>query len=167
MALLEILCFPDNRLRTKAKTVQKISSEHQTMIDNMFKTMYESSGIGLAATQVDIHERIVVIDVSSEKTEPLVLINPKILEKEGQKISEEGCLSVPEIYAEVERAEKIRFSALDRKGNSYEMDAEGLLAICVQHELDHLDGKLFVDYLSRLKRERIRQKLAKAEKNKA
>ncbi len=165
MTILNILHFPDPRLRTVAKTVETLTEQHQLLIDNMLETMYLAPGIGLAATQVNVHERIVVIDLSEEKNCPLVLINPKILEKKGIEKSEEGCLSVPESYAEVERAEWIRFSALDRKGKLYEMEADSLLAICVQHELDHLEGKLFVDYLSRLKRERIRTKIEKMAKN--
>lgn len=161
MALLNVLRFPDERLRTVAKPVATVDDSIRTKVDDMFETMYEEKGVGLAAIQVDIHQRIVVIDVSEESNQPLVLINPEITSKEGMMINEEGCLSVPGCYAKVERAEKITFKALDRDGNPYEKEAEGLLAICVQHELDHLDGKLFVDYLSPLKRDRIKKKLEK------
>ena len=133
----------------------------RTLIDDMFETMYAAPGIGLAATQVDVHKRLLVTDVSAEKTEPLVLINPEILAKDGVEVTEEGCLSVPGFYEEVERAEHIRVRALDRDGKAFEMEASGLLAVCIQHEMDHLEGKLFVDYLSEMKRQRIRKKLLK------
>ncbi len=161
MAVLTVLRFPDERLRTVAQPITEFDSKLQTIIDDMFETMDEEKGVGLAATQVDIHQRLVVIDVSENRDQPLVLINPEITDKQGSKISEEGCLSVPECYAKVERAETITFKALDREGKEYSMDADGLLAVCVQHELDHLNGKLFVDYLSPLKRNRIRKKLEK------
>lgn len=161
MALLKVLRFPDERLRIVAQPVASVDDSIRSMVDDMLETMYAEKGVGLASIQVDIHQRIVVIDVSEEGNEPLVLINPEITHKEGSKLNEEGCLSVPGNYAKVERAEKITFKALDRDGNVYEREAEGLLAICVQHELDHLDGKLFVDYLSPLKRERIKKKLEK------
>jgi peptide deformylase len=161
MALLQILHYPDNRLRTKAKTVQNVTNKHQILIDDMLETMYNAPGIGLAATQVNVHEKILVIDLSEEKNQPLVLINPEILEKEGVEVLEEGCLSVPETYAPVERARWIRFKALDKEGIPYEMEADELLAVCVQHEIDHLNGKLFVDYLSKLKQNRIRKKIEK------
>ncbi|MFK5984267.1 MAG: peptide deformylase [Pseudomonadota bacterium] len=166
MALLNILHYPDNKLRTKAKTVQQVTNRHLQLLDDMLETMYDAPGIGLAATQIDVHEELIVIDISEDKSEPLCLINPVIIEKNGVEISEEGCLSVPETYAEVERAESIRFTAIDREGNSFEMQADGLLAICVQHEIDHLQGKLFVDYLSKLKRERIRKKIEKLSRKK-
>lgn len=161
MAILEVLRFPDERLRTVAKPVEKINNEINTLIDNMFETMKDENGIGLAATQVDAHVRVVVMDVSEEQNEPRVFVNPEITHMEGSTISEEGCLSVPNNYAKVERAEKITVKALDREGKEFSLDAEGLLAVCVQHELDHLKGKLFVDYLSPLKRKRIRTKLEK------
>lgn len=161
MAILEVLRFPDERLRTVAKTVDKVDSGIQQLVDDMFATMREEQGIGLAATQVNVHQRVVVMDVSEEQDDPLVFINPEITHKEGKTISEEGCLSVPNNYAKVERAEKITVKALDQNGQPFSLDAEGLLAICVQHELDHLNGVLFVDYLSPLKRQRIRKKLEK------
>lgn len=165
MALLNILHFPDDRLRTKAKPVNKVTDKHRTLISNMLETMYDAPGIGLAATQVNVHERILVIDISEEKNEPIVLINPELLEKEGDQEFDEGCLSVPGIYETLHRAEKVRVKALNQKGESFEMDAHGLLAVCIQHEMDHLEGKLFVDYLSQLKKQRIRKKLEKQQKN--
>ncbi|MEL7537148.1 MAG: peptide deformylase [Pseudomonadota bacterium] len=161
MAILRILEFPDPRLRTKATPVAAVTDEIRQLVDDMLETMYAAPGIGLAATQVDVHQRLLVADVSTEKDEPHVLINPEILEKDGVEAMEEGCLSVPGFYEEVERAEKIRFRALNRDGDTYEMEAEGLLAVCIQHEIDHLDGKLFVDYISDIKRDRIRKKLLK------
>jgi len=161
MAILKILEFPDPRLRKKAVPVESVDDSLRALIDDMFETMYQAPGIGLAATQVDVHQRLLVADVSAEKTDPHVLINPEILEKDGKAFSEEGCLSVPGYYEEVERAEHIRVRYLDRDGNTVEKDMEGLLAVCVQHEIDHLDGKLFVDYLSESKRQRIRKRLEK------
>ena len=161
MAKLNILEFPDPRLRTKAAPVEVVDDGLRALIDDMFETMYAAPGIGLAATQVDVHRRLLVTDVSSDSSAPYVLINPEILEKDGVMVSDEGCLSVPGYYEEVERAEHIRVRFLDRQGVSQEMDAEGLLAVCIQHEMDHLDGKLFVDYLSEAKRPRIRKKLQK------
>lgn len=161
MAILTILEFPDPRLRKKAAPVETVDDELRALIDDMFETMYQAPGIGLAATQVDVHKRLLVADVSAEKTDPHVLINPEILEKDGVAVSEEGCLSVPGYYEEVERAEHIRVRYLDRDGNTVEGEMEGLLAICVQHEMDHLEGKLFVDYLSEAKRQRIRKRLEK------
>jgi peptide deformylase len=163
MAKLTILEYPDPRLRTKAVPVERVDGQLRQLIDDMFETMYAAPGIGLAATQVDVHQRLVVIDVSPEKSEPLVLINPQIIERDGSQQVEEGCLSVPGIFdtPTTARAEKIRVRALDRDGKPFELDADGLLAVCIQHELDHLDGKLFVDYLSELKRTRIRKKLEK------
>jgi len=166
MALLDILHYPDNKLRTKAKTVQQVTKQHQTLLDDMLETMYNAPGIGLAATQINVHEQIIVIDISEEKNNPLCLINPVILEKKGKEEMEEGCLSVPETYANVERAEWIKFSAWDRKGETFEMEADGLLAVCVQHEMDHLNGKLFIDYLSKLKQNRIRKKIEKIKNKK-
>lgn len=161
MAILEVLRFPDERLRTVAKQVEEVDGEIKTLVENMFETMRDENGIGLAATQVNVHQRVVVMDVSEEQNNPLVFINPEITHKEGKTISEEGCLSVPNNYAKVERAEKVTVEALDKDGQPFSLDAEGLLAICIQHELDHLKGKLFVDYLSPLKRQRIRTKLEK------
>jgi peptide deformylase len=161
MALLPILEFPDPRLRTRAQPVQEVDAAVRKLIDDMFETMYAAPGIGLAATQVNVHKRLLVIDISEKHNEPLALINPEIVAREGVEESEEGCLSVPGIYDKVSRAEKIRVRALDRNGKQIEFDAEGLLAVCIQHEMDHLEGKLFVDYLSDLKRTRIRKKLEK------
>ena len=161
MAILKILEFPDPRLRTKAVPVEQVNNELRVLIDDMFETMYQAPGIGLAATQVDVHQRLLVADVSADKTAPYVLINPQILEMDGVAVAEEGCLSVPGYYEEVERAEHIRVRYLDRDGNETEQDMEGLLAVCVQHEMDHLEGKLFVDYLSEAKRQRIRKRLEK------
>ena len=161
MAKLKILEFPDPRLRTKAALIDVVDDQLRIFIDDMLETMYEASGIGLAATQVDVHKRLLVTDVSSEKNEPLALINPMILEKDGVIVTGEGCLSVPGYYEEVERAENIKVRFLDREGDEVELDAQGLLAVCIQHEIDHLDGKLFVDYLSEVKRSRIRKKLEK------
>ena len=161
MTKLRILEFPDPRLRTKAAPVEVVDDALRALIDDMFETMYAAPGIGLAATQVDVHKRLLVADVSAEKTDPHVLINPRILEKDGVAVTEEGCLSVPGYYEEVERANHIRVAFLDRDGNETEMEAEGLLAVCIQHEMDHLEGVLFIDHLSRLKRERIMKKLRK------
>lgn len=166
MAILTILEFPDPRLRKKAMPVADVDDELRGLIDSMFETMYAAPGIGLAATQVDVHKRLLVADVSPEKDDPHVLINPEILEKDGVAVSEEGCLSVPGYFEEVERAEYIRVRYLDRDGSVVETDAEGLLSICIQHEMDHLNGKLFVDYLSEAKRQRIRKKLMKDRRQK-
>lgn len=161
MAKLKILEFPDPRLRTRAKTIECVDDQLRQLVDDLFETMYEAPGIGLAATQVDIHRRLLVADVSAEKSDPHVLINPQILQRDGTQVTEEGCLSVPGYYEEVERAEHIRVRFLDRDGNAVEKEMEGMLAVCVQHEIDHLDGKLFVDYLSEAKRQRIRKRLQK------
>ncbi|GAA0372874.1 peptide deformylase [Bowmanella denitrificans] len=161
MAKLEVLRFPDERLRTVAKPVKEVNADIRRLVDDMFETMKAENGIGLAATQVNEHIRLVVMDVSEEQDNPLVFINPEITEKQGSTISEEGCLSVPNNYAKVDRAERIKVTALDRDGKEFTLEAEGLLAICIQHELDHLRGVLFVDYLSPLKRQRIRKKLEK------
>jgi len=161
MAILDVLSFPDERLRTVAKPVDNVNDEIKQLVADMFETMKDEKGIGLAATQVDRHVRVVVMDVSEEQNEPRVFINPEITRKEGETISEEGCLSVPGNYAKVERAEAITVKALDENGDEFELNAEGLLAICIQHELDHLKGTLFIDYLSPLKRQRIRKKLEK------
>ena len=165
MARLEVLRFPDERLRTVAKEVAQVVDDNvRQIVKDMLETMYDENGIGLAATQVDIHQRIVVIDVSEERDEPLVLINPQIIKKDGATISEEGCLSVPNSYAKVDRAETVTVAALNENGEEFVLDADELLAICIQHELDHLQGKLFIDYLSPLKRQRIRKKLEKEAK---
>ncbi|HLS80086.1 MAG TPA: peptide deformylase [Steroidobacter sp.] len=164
MALLPILEFPDPRLRTRAEPVEQVDAALRQLIDDMFETMYAAPGVGLAATQVNVHKRLLVIDVSESRKEPLALINPEILERDGVAETEEGCLSVPGVYDKVRRAERIRVRALDRAGKPFDMDAQGLLAVCIQHEIDHLDGKLFVDYLSELKRTRIRKKLEKERK---
>ncbi len=161
MAKLTILEFPDPRLRKKATPVEAVDDRLRALIGDMFETMYAAPGIGLAATQVDVHKRLLITDISSDKSDPLVFINPEILEKDGVIVSDEGCLSVPGYYEEVERAEHIRVRYLDRNGDEKEMEAEGLLAVCIQHEIDHLDGKLFVDYISEAKRQRIRKKLQK------
>jgi peptide deformylase len=167
MAILSILEFPDPRLRKKASPVVRVDDELGRLIDDMFETMYAAPGIGLAATQVDVHQRLLVADVSTEKNEPQVLINPDILEKDGVAITEEGCLSVPGYYEEVERADHIKVRFLDREGQPVERDFEGLLAVCVQHEIDHLNGRLFVDYLSEAKRQRIRKRLLKERRQQA
>ena len=161
MAKLTILEFPDPRLRKKALPVDVVDDALRTLIDDMFETMYAAPGIGLAATQVDVHRRLLVADVTAEKTDPHVFINPEIIEKDGVTTTEEGCLSVPGYFEDVKRAEHIRVRYLDRDGRECEGEFEGLLAVCVQHEIDHLDGKLFVDYLSEAKRSRIRKKLEK------
>jgi peptide deformylase len=164
MALLPILEFPDPRLRTKAVPVDpaKIADPtFQRLLDDMFETMYDAPGIGLAASQVDVHQTFMVIDVTEDKTRPLVFINPVITARDGDQVYQEGCLSVPGIFADVTRANEITVQALDRNGQPFELEADGLLAVCVQHEMDHLIGKLFVDYLSPLKREMVRKKLAK------
>ncbi|MCD5363364.1 MULTISPECIES: peptide deformylase [Chromobacterium] len=164
MALLNILHYPDERLHTVAKPLEVFDEALQTQIDNMFETMYEAKGIGLAATQVDFHHRLVVMDISEERNERRVFINPEILQKDGETVYEEGCLSVPGIYDKVTRAERVKVRALDRNGKPFELEADGLLAICIQHEIDHLDGKVFVEYLSQMKQTRIKTKLKKREK---
>jgi len=161
MAILEILHFPDPRLRNMAKPVEAVDDSIRGLVDDMFETMYQAPGIGLAATQVNVDKRVLVIDITEEKDQPLCFINPEILDREGKEQMEEGCLSVPGIFDKVTRADRIRVRALDRDGKEFEMEADGLLAVCIQHEIDHLDGKLFVDYLSSLKRQRIRKKLEK------
>jgi peptide deformylase len=164
MALLTILEYPDPRLRTRAEPVTVFDEAFGRLVDDMFETMYAAPGIGLAATQVDAHRQLIVIDTSEEKNERHVFVNPVILEKSGTAVTEEGCLSVPGIFDEVQRASHVRVRARDRHGIEFEQDLEGILAVCLQHEMDHLDGKLFVDYLSDLKRERIRKKLDKERK---
>jgi peptide deformylase len=169
MAKLTILEFPDPRLRTLAKPVDpaRIDAAFQALIDDMFETMYAAPGIGLAASQVDVHQRFMVIDVSDEKNEPRVFLNPEIVLRDGEQTCQEGCLSVPGIFADVKRAERITVRALDRRGEPFEIVADGLLAVCIQHEMDHLDGKLFVDYLSPLKRDMVKRKLAKQRRSDA
>ncbi|WP_018233244.1 peptide deformylase [Thioalkalivibrio thiocyanodenitrificans] len=161
MAKLEILHFPDPRLRKRAVPVEKVDDDIRRLVDDMLETMYEAPGIGLAATQVNVQRQVIVIDISENRDAPLVLINPEILSREGEEEMEEGCLSVPGYYETVRRADRVRVRALNRDGEVCEMDADGLLAVCIQHEMDHLDGKLFVDYLSPLKRSRIQKKLEK------
>lgn len=162
MAILNILEFPDPRLRTIAKVVERVDDDLRQLIDDMFETMYDAPGIGLAATQVNVHKRLVVMDLSEDKNEPLVFINPEF-ESLTDEVDQyqEGCLSVPGFYENVDRPQKVKIKALDRDGQPFELIAEGLLAVCIQHECDHLNGKLFVDYLSTLKRDRIKKKLEK------
>jgi len=167
MAILTILEFPDERLRKKALPVETVDDSIVRLIDDMFETMYAAPGIGLAATQVNVQKRILVLDISEEKNSPLCFINPELLDRQGKKEHEEGCLSVPGVFETVSRADTIRVRALDRDGNPFELDAGGLLAVCIQHELDHLEGKVFVNYLSRLKRERIKVKLEKLQRRSA
>jgi peptide deformylase len=164
MAILNILEFPDPRLRTKAAPVTVYDESLRRLIDDMFATMYAAPGVGLAATQVDVHKRLLVVDVSEDRKQPLALINPEIIKREGDEETEEGCLSVPGVFEKVRRAKKITVRANDSDGREIEIDADGLLAVCIQHEMDHLEGKLFVDYLSELKRTRIRSKLEKERK---
>lgn len=161
MAILEILMYPDARLRTVAQPVQTVNDDTRKLVSDMLETMYDANGIGLAATQVDVHQQVIVMDLSEDRNEPRVLINPTITEKDGEQLYDEGCLSVPEYYAPVKRAESITLTALDEQGEIYELTADGLLAVCIQHEIDHLLGKVFVDYLSRLKQDRVRKKLVK------
>jgi peptide deformylase len=164
VAQLTILEFPDPRLRTRAAPVQEFDASLARLIDDLLETMYAAPGIGLAATQVDVHRALLVIDISESRNEPQVFINPLILSREGVEQTEEGCLSVPQVYELVERAARVRVRAQDRHGAHFERDLDGLLAVCVQHEMDHLDGRLFVDYLSSLKRERIRRRLLKEQR---
>jgi len=162
MARLPILRYPDPRLHTVARPVTEVDDRIRQLVDDMIETMYEAEGVGLAATQVDVHERVIVMDTSEEHDRPLVLINPEIIERSSElKLAEEGCLSVPQVYDKVERAARVKVRALGRDGQSFELVAEGLTAICVQHEMDHLMGKVFVEYLSPLKRDRIRTKMLK------
>src|SRR5246127_4842648 len=167
MALRTILEYPDPRLRTRAQPVTQFDAELQKLVDDMFETMYAAPGMGLAATQVDLHKRVIVIDVSKDHDQPLVFINPEILSRSGEEVSEEGCLSVPDNFAEVKRSSNVRVRARDRNGEVFERDYDDVLAVCIQHEMDHLEGKLFVDYLSDLKRERIRKKLDKERKERS
>lgn len=161
MALLEILHYPDKRLRTVAKDVEQVDDSIRQLVDDMFETMYAAPGIGLAATQINVHQRVIVIDISTEKNQPLCLINPEIIKSDGIEECEEGCLSVPEIYENVQRAETVTVKALNKDGEEFTLDADDLLAVCIQHEMDHLVGKLFVDYLSPLKQHRLKKKLLK------
>ena len=167
MARLPILEYPDPRLRIRAEPVTKFDTELKTLVADLFETMYAAPGIGLAATQVDVHKRILVCDVGVESKQPLCLINPEIVRAEGKTNAEEGCLSVPEFYDFIDRAATIRVRAFDPDGKQFELDAEGMLAVCIQHEMDHLEGKLFVDYLSELKRERLKKKAVKKAKRAA
>ncbi|MBK1734394.1 peptide deformylase [Halorhodospira abdelmalekii] len=167
MALREILTFPDPRLREVAQPVTAVDAEIEQLVDDLIETMYHCSGIGLAATQVGVGWRVVVLDISEARDQPQVLINPQVLEARGEIKREEGCLSVPGYYDDVIRAAEIRYSARDRDGQVYEGEADGLLAVCIQHEIDHLDGRLFVDYLSELKRKRVRKRLEKRERSAA
>ena len=164
MAIRDILHFPDPRLRNRAEPVDRVDDDVRRLVDDMLETMYAAPGIGLAAIQVNVPKRVITIDISEHRDQPLCLINPEILELSGNVETEEGCLSVPGIYDFVERAEWIRARALNRDGEPFEFEAEGLLAVCIQHEIDHLDGKLFVDYLSQLKRQRIRKKAQKQQR---
>lgn len=161
MALLPILRYPDPRLHTVAKPVATVDAGIRKLAADMLETMYEAPGIGLAATQVNVHKRVLVLDVSEDKSQPMVFVNPEILSRDGEHVGEEGCLSVPGIYETVKRSERVRVRALNRDGASFEIEADGLLAVCLQHEIDHLDGKVFVEYLSHLKLSRIKAKLAK------
>ena len=161
MAIRSILHFPDPGLRNESKPVVEVDDDIRSLIDDMLETMYDAPGIGLAAPQINVFKRIIVVDTSEDKSAPLVLINPELLETEGEEEMEEGCLSVPEIYETVRRAEWVRVKGLDRHGEPFEMEVHGLEAVCIQHEIDHLDGRLFVDYLSDLKRKRIRKKMEK------
>lgn len=167
MTRLTILEYPDPRLRTRAVPVDAVDGRLRDLIDDMLETMYAAKGIGLAATQVDVHRRLLVADVSEAHNEPRVFINPEILSRDGTETSQEGCLSVPGYYDDIERAARVRVRALDRDGKTFESDLEGLLAVCLQHEIDHLDGKLFVDYLSEMKRQRVRKKIEKDRKLRA
>ena len=164
MAILDILHFPDKRLRTVAKPVAKVDESIRKLVDDMFETMYLAPGIGLAATQVNVHQQIIVIDVSENKDQPLCLINPKIIAEEGTESCDEGCLSVPDIYETVERAEKVTVKAMDQNGDEYTLQADEMLSVCIQHEIDHLKGKLFVDYLSPLKLQRIKKRILKQQR---
>jgi len=167
MAMLTVLEFPDPRLRTRARPVEEFDAGLKQLVADMLETMYAAPGIGLAATQVNVHRQLIVMDVGGEKKEPQVYINPEIISRDGVEISEEGCLSVPNIYEDVERAARVKVRAKDVDGQSFERELEGIAAVCLQHEIDHLAGKLFVDYLSGLKRERIRRKLEKERRDRA
>ncbi|MFT4672125.1 MAG: peptide deformylase [Arenicella sp.] len=161
MAILDILVYPDPRLRKLAKPVLEVDDKIRQLVSDMTETMYDAEGIGLAATQVDVHQQVIVMDISEARDQSLILINPTIVKQDGEQVYDEGCLSVPEYYAPVKRAQNVQITALDQSGKQFDLAAEGLLAICIQHEMDHLVGKVFVDYLSRLKQDRIRKKLIK------
>lgn len=165
MAILKILHFPDDRLRIPAKPVELVTEEIRILAADMLETMYAAPGIGLAAPQVDVQQRVIVVDVSDDNNDPLVFINPEIIEHEGFVKAEEGCLSVPSIYEKVERFDRVKVRALNTEGDTFELEADDLLSVCIQHEIDHLDGKLFVDYLSEMKRSRIRKKMEKARRS--
>ena len=167
MAKLEILHYPDKRLRKVAEPVDVVDDSIRSLVDDMFETMYAAPGIGLAATQVDVHKRVIVMDLSVEKNEPQCFINPQITKSEGVEQTEEGCLSVPDIFETVERAERIVVKALDKDGKEFTLEVDGLLAVCIQHEMDHLQGNLFVDYLSPLKQLRVKKKIQKARRQAA
>jgi peptide deformylase len=167
MAILEIIQYPDNRLNTPAQRVEKIDAATKKLIDDMAETMYAAPGVGLAATQVDVHKQVIVIDVSEDRSDLRVFINPEITRREGLAVNQEGCLSVPGIYDNVERADSVTVTALDRNGSRFTLNASGLLATCIQHEVDHLHGKVFVDYLSELKQNRVRTKLKKRQRKAA
>ena len=164
MTILDILHYPDKRLRTVAKPVEKVDDSIKKLVEDMFETMYLAPGIGLAATQVNVHQQIIVIDTSEDKSQPLCLINPEIIAEEGTESCDEGCLSVPDVYETVERSEKVTIKALNENGDEYTLEAGELLAVCIQHEIDHLKGKLFVDYLSSLKLQRIKKRLLKTQR---
>ena len=164
MAIRQILHYPDPRLRRSAETVERVDDQIRALIDDMVETMYQAPGIGLAAPQINVAKRVIVIDASTTKSELLVLVNPEIIHRQGEQTLEEGCLSVPGIYENVIRAERIKVRALDRHGKQFELETSELLATCIQHEIDHLEGKLFVDYLSRLKQQRIRKKMQKQDR---
>ena len=164
MAILDILVYPDPRLRKLAKPVKNVDDSIRQLIDDLIETMYHAEGIGLAATQVDVHQQVIVMDISESRDQPIVLVNPNIVEQDGEQVYDEGCLSIPEYYAPVKRAESIKITALDREGEVFELEADGLLAVCIQHEMDHLLGKVFVDYLSRLKQDRIKKKFLKQQR---
>ncbi|MBK1619403.1 peptide deformylase [Lamprobacter modestohalophilus] len=164
MALLDILTFPDARLRRTAEPVAQVDDNTRQLVDDMLETMYAAPGIGLAAIQVNVPQRVIVIDVSDDRSQPLCLINPELIEREGDEEMDEGCLSVPGFFETVKRAERVRVRALDRDGEPFELETDGLLAVCIQHEIDHLDGRLFVDHISSLKRQRIRKKLEKEQR---
>lgn len=164
MAILDILNYPDKRLRTVAKAVEEVDDVIKKLVDDMFETMYLAPGIGLAATQVNVHQQVIVIDVSDDKSQPLCLINPEIIAEQGTESCDEGCLSVPDIYETVQRSEKITVKAMDQNGDTYTLQADEMLAVCIQHEIDHLKGKLFVDYLSPLKQQRIKKRLLKSQR---
>lgn len=164
MTILDILHYPDKRLRTVARPVKKADSTIKKLVEDMFETMYLAPGIGLAATQVNVHQQVIVIDLSEDKSQPLCLINPEILAEEGSESSDEGCLSVPDVHETVQRSEKVTVKAMDQNGDAYTLQADELLAVCIQHEIDHLNGKLFVDYLSPLKLQRIKKRLLKVQR---